>query len=133
VTSKPAKPAPKPRSLSASGTADLAIRSGYHPDGGDITPAGEISPGGDPTTGRNSPAELPEDSIKGQEAHGFSAVSLLDHHPGQCRWIVSEAWPVMYCGAPVVDSSSWCEQHSRLVFNPRPEGLPSRFRLKAWP
>jgi hypothetical protein len=117
VTSKPAKPAPKPRSLSAAVTADLAIRSGYHPDAGDITPAGEISPGGDPTTGRNSPAELPEDSVKGQEAHGFSAVSLLDHHLGQCRWIISDVWPVMYCGAPVVDSSSWCEEHSRRVFD----------------
>jgi hypothetical protein len=27
------------------------------------------------------------------------------------RWIISDVWPVMYCGAPVVDSSSWCERH----------------------
>jgi hypothetical protein len=54
---------------------------------------------------------------------GFSTVSLFDHHPGQCRWIVSDVWPVVYCGAPVVDSPSWCEQHSRQVFNPRPQGL----------
>jgi hypothetical protein len=36
---------------------------------------------------------------------------------------------------PVVASSSWCEQHSRRVFNLRPQGLtgiPSKFRLKAW-
>jgi hypothetical protein len=26
---------------------------------------------------------------------GFRAVSLLDHHLGQCRWIVSDVWPVM--------------------------------------
>jgi hypothetical protein len=52
----------------------------------------------------------------------FSAVTLFDHHPGQCRWIVSDVWPVMYCGAPVVNSSSWCEQHSKRVFNPRLQG-----------
>jgi hypothetical protein len=47
---------------------------------------------------------------------GFSAVPLLDHRPGQCRWIISDVWPAVYCGAPVVDSSSWCSQHSRRVF-----------------
>jgi hypothetical protein len=76
-TVREAKPAPKPKPLSAAVTADLA--------------------------------PLP---------NGFSAVSLLDHHPGQCRWIISDAWPVLYCGAPVVDSSSWCGQHSSRVFNP---------------
>jgi hypothetical protein len=92
VTSKPAKPAPKPRSLSAAAVT------------ADSTPV----------------------------LNGFAAVSLLDHHSGQCRWIISGVWPVMYCGAPVVDSSSWCEQHSRRVFNHRPQGLGARFRLKAW-
>jgi hypothetical protein len=98
TTSKPAKPSPKPRSLSAAVTADLALTA---------------SPG-----------------FPGEH------VSLLDHHPGQCRWIISDVWPVMYCGAPVVESSSWCEQHSRRVFNSRPQGLagiPRRFQLKAWP
>jgi hypothetical protein len=64
--------------------------------------------------------------------HGLSSVSLLDHHRGQCRWIVSDVWPVMYCGAPVVDSSSWCELHSTRVFNPRSQALGAEFRLKAW-
>jgi hypothetical protein len=59
----------------------------------------------------------------GAAGPGFSSVSLLDHHLGQCRWIISDVWPVMYCGAPVVDSSSWCEQHSTRVFNLRPQGL----------
>jgi hypothetical protein len=90
VTSKPVKPAPKPRSLSAAVTED--------------------------------PAPMPS---------GFGAVTLLDHHSGQCRWM-SEVWPVMYCGAPVVDSSSWCEQHSKRVFNVRSQALGARFRLKAW-
>jgi hypothetical protein len=61
----------------------------------------------------------------------FGTVALLDHRPGQCRWIVSDVWPVIYCGAAVVDSSSWCEQHSRRVFNPRPQGITGisrRFR-----
>jgi hypothetical protein len=66
----------------------------------------------------------------------FSAITLLDLKCGQCRWIVSDVWPVMYCGAPVLDASSWCEQHSKRVFNSRPQGLagiPRRFQLKAWP
>jgi hypothetical protein len=63
-------------------------------------------------------------------SNGFGAVSLIDHHPGQCRWIVSDVWPVMYCGAPVVNSSSWCEQHSRRVFNARLQSQgASLFRL----
>jgi hypothetical protein len=33
--------------------------------------------------------------------NGSSTVSLFDHHPGQCRWIISDIWPVIYCGAPV--------------------------------
>jgi hypothetical protein len=97
VKSGEAKPAPKPRPLSAAVISDPALRT------------------------------VP---------NGFSAVSLFDHQSGQCRWIVSDVWPVMYCGAPVMDSSSWCGQHSRRVFNSRPQGLtgiPRAFRLKAWP
>jgi hypothetical protein len=102
VKSRETKPAPKPRSLSAAVSADSLL-------------AGPVLPGF---------------SGGGQEAHGCSLVPLLDHHSGQCRWIVSDVWPVMYCGAPVVDSSSWCEQHSRRVFNPRPQGLGvSPYRL----
>jgi hypothetical protein len=88
-----AKPATKPKPLSAAVTADPA-------------PAGTGSPG------------FPGDSGTALRAvpDGFSAVSLFDRHPGQCRWIISDVWPVIYCGAPVVDSSSWCEQHSRRVF-----------------
>jgi hypothetical protein len=48
--------------------------------------------------------------------HSFGTVALIDHHPGQCRWIVSDVWPVMYCGAPVVDSSSWCREHYKRAF-----------------
>lgn len=61
------------------------------------------------------------------------AVPLLEHHAGQCRWIVSGVWPALYCGAPTVNKSSWCLYHSRLVFTDRtaPAG---GFRLKgfAW-
>jgi hypothetical protein len=85
VASKPPKPAPKPRSLSAAVTADST-----------------------PVPGRNGTA--------GPE---FSTVSLLDHHPGQCRWIVCDVWPIMYCGAPVAKSSSWCVEHSS-SFNAQP-------------
>jgi hypothetical protein len=88
-SAREAKPAPKPKPLSAAATTD-------------------------------SPSALDQNDAAGP---GFSSVTLLDHHPGQCRWIISDVWPVMYCGAPVVDSSSWCEQHSRRVFNPWPEGL----------
>jgi hypothetical protein len=82
------KPKPVPRSLSAAVTAD---------------PAGTALPD---WPGGAFP--VPDD---------FS-VPLLDHHSGQCRWIISAVWPVVYCGAPVVDSSSWCEQHARRVFTP---------------
>jgi hypothetical protein len=96
-SSREAKPAPKPKPLSAAVTEDplpaRAALSGWQPGL------------------RDSGAALravPDD---------FSAVALLDHRPGQCRWIISDGvWPVMYCGAPVVDSSSWCEQHFRRVF-----------------
>jgi hypothetical protein len=65
----------------------------------------------------------PGPAVQGQETHGWGGVSLFDHHPSQCRWIVSDVWPVMYCGAPVVDCSSWCGYHSRRVFSLRPHGL----------
>ncbi len=92
-----AKPARKPRSLSAAATE-------------------EPEPAGTATALR---------AVR----DGFGAVSLFDHRPGQCRWIISDVWPVMYCGAPVVDSSSWCEQHSRRVFTGRTAPV-GRFRLK---
>jgi hypothetical protein len=64
------KPAPKPKPLSAAVTADPA-------------PAATALPG------------FPEDSGTTFRAMGqwFGAVPLLDHHPGQCRWIVSDVWP----------------------------------------
>jgi hypothetical protein len=107
VTSKPATA--RPRSLSAAATADpvLTALPGL-PAVPDEAAAGFPIPHGGP----------------------FSAVPLLDHHPGQCRWIVSDVWPVMYCGTPVVDSSSWCEQHSRRVFNARLQSHGARlYRL----
>jgi hypothetical protein len=135
----PAKPAPKPRWLSAAVTGDSALTAlpGWakplpeslgKPGGAGGPPGEDAVLTGSPGDSTTAPA-----SGKDQEAHGFSAVSLLDHHSGQCRWIVSDVWPVMYCGAPVVDSSSWCEQHSKRVFNPRPQGLSRKFQLKAWP
>jgi hypothetical protein len=60
-------------------------------------------------------AAVPADSpapLEVPAAIGACAVSLLDHRTGQCRWIVrgTGAAP-MYCGAPVVDSSSRCRHH----------------------
>ena len=99
VTSKPAEPAPKPRPLSAAVTSWNSLTGLL---GEDAVLTG-----------------FPGDSDSSfAHAHALGGVSLLDHHAGQCRWIVSDVWPVMYCGAPVLDSSSWCEQHSRRVFNP---------------
>jgi hypothetical protein len=85
---------------------------------------------------RSLSAAVTVDSPSARDQNGgpaFSSVSLLDHHPGQCRWIVSDVWPVMYCGAPVVDDSSWCEQHFTRVFNLQPHGLgtsPHRIRYR---
>jgi hypothetical protein len=91
-TVREAKPAPKPKPLSAAVTAD--------------------------------PAPVP---------NGFGAASLFDHHPGQCRWIISDVWPAVYCGAPVVDSSSWCDQHSRRVFNPDGQRRAAREKVRYSP
>jgi hypothetical protein len=115
VTSKPAKAAPKPRSLSAAVTADpvLTALPGFPED--------------------DAIFAAPPDDTKSNPGTTSRTVSLFDHRPGQCRWIVSDVWPAIYCGAPVVDSSSWCGQHSRRVFKPQDITGPKRFRLRAWP
>jgi hypothetical protein len=77
VTVKPAKPAL--RSLSAAVTEALAPPS---------------------------VAELWAPALGAISGNSRQGVPLLDHHPGQCRWIISDVWPVLYCGAPVVGSSS---------------------------
>jgi hypothetical protein len=56
-------------------------------------------------------------------ANGFGVVRLLDHHPGQCRWIVSDVWPVVYRGAPAGDGSSWCGKAFRTRLHSRPQAL----------
>jgi hypothetical protein len=122
------KPAPKPRSLSAAVTTDpvLTALPGFPEEDAVLTGSARSS-GTDLTNSDTTLQAMPDRN---------NTVSLFDHHLGQSRWIVSDVWPVMYCGAPVVDCSSWCEQHSTRVFNPRPQGpagISRRFQLKAWP
>jgi hypothetical protein len=74
------------------------------------------------------------DSISAPNGRPFcAAVSLLEHHAGQCRWLVSDVWPALYCGAPVVNKSSWCQHHFGRVFTGRTASVGG-FQLKgfAW-
>jgi hypothetical protein len=108
-----AKPPPKPKPLSAAVTGWNSLTALPGDSGKGFAHSGTTLRA---VPGRNGPTGLPGDSDEGQEAVPFNTVSLFDHHSGQCRWIISDVWPAVYCGAPVVGSSSWCEQHSRRVF-----------------
>src|SRR4051812_2497835 len=45
---------------------------------------------------------------------------LLAIGPNRCRFIVSNTHDAIYCGAPTQsDLSSWCADHSRVVYEPR--------------
>jgi hypothetical protein len=128
---KETKSAPKPRSLSAAATGWNSLTEPPG-DSGKAQPFPDSAESGK-AFGQGHEAHSPTaPGQNGAAGPGFSSVSLLDHHRGQCRWIVSDVWPVMYCGAPVVDSSSWCELHSTRVFNPRSQALGAKFRLKVW-
>ena len=41
-------------------------------------------------------------------------IGILDIHAGQCRFIAGEGG--LCCGHPVLEGSSWCPAHFRLVF-----------------
>jgi GcrA cell cycle regulator len=46
-----------------------------------------------------------------------TGVGLFDLRERHCRWPVGNDRPArLFCGAPVVDSSSWCEHHQRIAF-----------------
>jgi len=49
--------------------------------------------------------------------------TLADLGPGQCRFIIdNERSPAIFCGDPVVPSTSWCVKHRKRVFA-HPAGL----------
>ncbi len=44
-------------------------------------------------------------------------VRLFDLRDGHCRWPIGNDRPArMFCGAPALDASSWCEHHQRIAF-----------------
>jgi hypothetical protein len=44
-------------------------------------------------------------------------VRLFDLRGGDCRWPVDDGRPArLFCGSPVVRTTSWCEHHQRIAF-----------------
>ncbi|HKG85502.1 MAG TPA: GcrA family cell cycle regulator [Beijerinckiaceae bacterium] len=48
----------------------------------------------------------------------LQGVRLLDLRNGHCRWPLGEERPAtLFCGAPAVGTTSWCEHHQRMAFS----------------
>jgi GcrA cell cycle regulator len=59
------------------------------------------------------PASLPT-PVQVLAPKGIRIFDLREKH---CRWQLGHDQPArFFCGAPVVDSCSWCEQHQRIAF-----------------
>jgi len=47
-------------------------------------------------------------------------IKLIDARSRQCRFIVcNDAGDAVCCGAPTLETSSWCDWHRQVVFVPR--------------
>jgi len=47
----------------------------------------------------------------------LQGLSLFDLREGHCRWPLGNDRPArLFCGAPSVGTSSWCEHHQRIAF-----------------
>jgi len=57
----------------------------------------------------------------------YGAVSILDAHRTQCRWVTNS--PIV-CGDPIVNNSSWCKGHYQRVFTPYSIAKASSEELK---
>lgn len=50
---------------------------------------------------------------------GFGRFELVSLNAGQCRFAVSShRHEHLFCGAPVIGNTSWCEEHARRVYQP---------------
>ena len=45
-------------------------------------------------------------------------IALFDLRAGHCRWPLGDDRPArLFCGAPSVGTTSWCEHHQRIAFS----------------
>jgi hypothetical protein len=48
----------------------------------------------------------------------LQGIRLFDLREGHCRWPLGDERPArLFCGAPSVGTTSWCEHHQRLAFS----------------
>jgi GcrA cell cycle regulator len=48
----------------------------------------------------------------------LDGIRLFDLREGHCRWPLGDERPArLFCGAPSVGTTSWCEHHQRLAFS----------------
>ena len=48
----------------------------------------------------------------------LQGIRLFDLRDGHCRWPLGDERPVrLFCGAPSVGTTSWCEHHQRMAFS----------------
>src|SRR5215210_3727159 len=47
----------------------------------------------------------------------LQGITLFDLRQGHCRWPLGDDRPArLFCGAPSVGTTSWCEHHQRIAF-----------------
>ena len=62
----------------------------------------------------------------------LQGICLFDLREGHCRWPLGDERPArLFCGAPSVGTTSWCEHHQRMAFSGawRP-AAPARFKAR---
>jgi len=62
----------------------------------------------------------------------LQGIRLFDLRDGHCRWPLGDERPArLFCGAPSVGTTSWCEHHQRMAFSGtwRPAASP-RLRVR---
>ena len=48
----------------------------------------------------------------------LQGIRLFDLREGHCRWPLGDERPArLFCGAPSVGTTSWCEHHQRMAFS----------------
>ena len=48
----------------------------------------------------------------------LQGITLFDLRQGHCRWPLGDDRPArLFCGAPSVGTTSWCEHHQRIAFS----------------
>jgi hypothetical protein len=62
-----------------------------------------------------------------------TGIRLFDLRVTHCRWPVGDDRPArLFCGAPTVGTTSWCEHHQRVVFGRSRSGAKSKEPATQW-